>query len=183
MAIKKCSSCGQTYTDDAINFCLNDGELLNYLADDVPQTIFGGDERRSTSFDDSPPTVLLNRPRVTNQTNWPPSSPPDAWQSQMPVYQNQQFGMANYSGSADQTIPTVSLVLGIVSIVMVCCYGGIWLGLPAAILGYMGMRNADNDPGRYGGRGLAIAGMVIGIATCLLSIVHIIVLIFSMLAS
>jgi hypothetical protein len=50
---------------------------------------------------------------------------------------------------------------------MICCYGGLWLGLPAAIVGYIGMRNADSDPTRYGGRGLAIGGMVAGIITFL----------------
>lgn len=179
MATKRCPSCGQTYTDDAINFCLNDGELLSYLADDAPQTIFS-DDRKSTPFaDDSPPTVVMNRPRVTNQTNWPSSSPPAVWQNQAPAYQNPQFGLANYSTSADQTLPTVSLILGIVSLTMVCCMGGIWLGLPAAIVGYIGMKNADKDSARYGGRGMAIAGMVMGVVTFLISMVH---LIFAIIA-
>jgi NO-binding membrane sensor protein with MHYT domain len=54
---------------------------------------------------------------------------------------------------------------------MVCCAGGIWLGLPAAVLGYLGMRNVDNHPDRYSGRGLAIAGLVLGIVTFLASVV------------
>jgi hypothetical protein len=45
----------------------------------------------------------------------------------------------------------------------------LWLGVPAAIVGFMGMRNTDRDPARYGGRGLAIAGMVIGIITFVIS--------------
>jgi len=45
------------------------------------------------------------------------------------------------------------------------------------------MRNADNDPARYGGRGLAIGGMVLGAVTAVLSIIHIIIIIFSLLAS
>ena len=179
MAIKRCPSCGQTYTDEAINFCLNDGELLSYLTDDTPQTLFSG-ERQSPPFaDDSAPTVLFNKPRVTNQTNWPTASPPATWQSQTPNYQNQQFGIANYPRSSDQTLPIASLILGIVSLSLVCCMGGIWLGIPAVIVGYMGMTNADKDPSRYGGRGLAIAGMVLGVVTFLTSIGY---LIFAIIA-
>ena len=51
-----------------------------------------------------------------------------------------------------------------------CCYGGIWLGVPAAVLGFLGMKNADRDPGRYEGRGLAIAGMVLGGVSLLASV-------------
>ena len=36
----------------------------------------------------------------------------------------------------DQTLPTISLILGILSIVLSCCYGGLPLGLAAAITGY-----------------------------------------------
>ena len=63
------------------------------------------------------------------------------------------------------------MILGILSLALICCYGGIWMGLPAAILGFLGMRNADNDPSRYGGRGMAIAGMVMGVVSLLSSIV------------
>jgi hypothetical protein len=62
------------------------------------------------------------------------------------------------------------LILGVISMFMVCCAGGIWLGLPAAVVGFIAMKNADNDPTRYGGRGLAIGGLVLGIVTFLASV-------------
>ena len=172
--MKQCPLCRQTYTDSAINFCLNDGELLSYLSEDPPPTLFS-DKPLPTQFaDDAPPTLLMNKARVTYQTNWQSSSPQEGWQS--PVQYNPQ-GFSRYAASQDQTLATISFVLGLASLVMVCCFGGIWLGLPAAIVGFLGMRNAENDPDRYGGRGLAVAGMVIGIVTFLISIVHIIYLV------
>ncbi len=60
--------------------------------------------------------------------------------------------------------------MGVISCFLVCCAGGIWLGLPAAIVGFLAMRNAEREPSRYGGRGLAIAGMVLGIVTFLASV-------------
>lgn len=132
---------------------------------------FASQKNPSSPFDDdAPPTVMMNDPRVTNPTGWAGSSQVDQWRPQTPVYQQPQFGMQNYRSSADQTLPIVSLVLGVLSAVFVCCYGGIWLGLPAIVLGFMGLRNADSDPSRYGGRGLAIAGLVIGIITLIASV-------------
>src|SRR5687768_17571921 len=143
--MKTCLRCGHVYSDDTLNFCLNDGELL------VEKT---GYEPPPTQFaDDSPPTLLMNQPRVTNPIDWAGSAPA-RWQGQSPI-PLAQYGAAGYGASLNQTLPMVSLIMGIISVPMVCCAGGIWLGLPAAIVGFMGMRNAENDPSRYGGRGMA----------------------------
>lgn len=166
--MKRCPQCGQTYTDSAINFCLNDGELLRYLADgaSIPPL---HDDSPPTIFADDSPTVVLDKPRVTNQSAWPSSSgPPVPWQGNQ---QDLSYGTPNLSRSRDQSLPTVSLILGVAACVFVCCYGGLWLGLPATIVGYLGMRNAYSDPNRYSGRGLAIGGMVLGIITFLASLV------------
>jgi hypothetical protein len=52
--MKICPHCNQTYADDSLNFCLNDGSVL-------AQASGGG------SFSEAPPTVLLNHPPRTNQ--------------------------------------------------------------------------------------------------------------------
>lgn len=161
--MKQCPRCNQTYTDDDLNFCLNDGELL-------------------TSFNDAPPTVFMDPPRVTGQTSWQNAPPPAPWQGSQNV-QNTPFGVPAFAQSRDQTLPTIALVLGILSVLMICCYGGIWLGLPAAVVGFLGMRNADSDPTRYTGRGMAIGGMVLGIVSFLAFMGMMIVWIFSLLAS
>lgn len=165
--MKICPKCNQNYSDSNINFCLNDGELLS-------------------QYDDAPPTIIMDAPRITNQTNWqqtqyqPPAPEPLAtWQTQQSPVQNQQFGVAQMSSSQDQTLPIISLVLGTLSILLICCYGGIWLGVPAAIVGFLAMKNADHDPVRYGGRGMAIGGMVTGIITFLIAVGFIVLGIFS----
>ncbi|HEX3101958.1 MAG TPA: DUF4190 domain-containing protein [Pyrinomonadaceae bacterium] len=158
--MKQCPRCNQTYSDDQLNFCLNDGELLtNYASEPSP----------SRYADDSPPTIILDSARVTNPASWPAGAqPPAQWQPQN--VQNQPFG-TSFVQKRDQVLPTIAMILGILSIALICCYGGIWLGLPAAVLGFLGMRNADSDPGRYGGRGMAIAGMVLGVVSLLSSLV------------
>lgn len=162
--MKFCPRCNQTYADENVNFCLNDGELLTKLGDDAP------------------PTIFMDPPRVTDQTPWQQQTqyqPPAPWQSEPWSVQNQSYGVQAMRSSPDQTLPTVSLVLGIASFLMVCCYGGIWLGVPAAIIGFLAMRNIDGDPARYGGRGLAIGGLVLGIISLLSSILFIIIAIIA----
>ncbi|MBP6004723.1 MAG: DUF4190 domain-containing protein [Pyrinomonadaceae bacterium] len=161
--MKQCPRCNQSYVDDQLNFCLNDGELLMQLVD----------EPARRPYDDSPPTIVMNDPRATNPTNWAQPAPPVMWQDQSNM-QVPQYNAPAFVQSRDQTLPTISLVLGILGFLMICCYGGIWLGLPAAIVGFMGMKNADGDPSRYGGRGLAIGGMVLGVISFLASFVFII---------
>ncbi len=94
------------------------------------------------------------------QAEWAPPPAPDAgWQNQQ-IGQNTPFQPpAPGTGSVNQTLPIISLVLGIVSL---CCYISPLTGLGALITGYLGMKNANNDPRAYGGKGLAIAGMILG---------------------
>ncbi len=159
--MKRCLKCGQTYSDETLNFCLNDGELLiKQTGYDPPPTLFG---------DDSPPTLVMDQPRVTNPIDWAQSSLGRP-ESATLATANQQHGIFGQSSSRDQTLATISLVLGIISVFLVCCFGGIFMGLPAAIVGFIAMKNAEREPGRYGGRGMAIAGMVLGIVTFLASL-------------
>ncbi len=171
--MKRCPVCGQTYSDANINFCLNDGELLSRLVDetndDPPPTVFA---------DDSPPTLLMNAARITNQTNWQSAQPPAPWQNNQMLVP-QYGGLPSYLQPKSHTLPTVGLILGISSIIFVCCFGGIWLGIPAAVLGLLGLRNADNFPDRFGGRGMAIAAMAIGAITFIFSMIHILVAILA----
>lgn len=161
--MKICPKCNTRYTDENLNFCLNDGEYL------------------SSFNDDSPPTVMLDPPRVTNQTNWNEyetprtTAPPAPWQNQQQNMSNQQFAAPAFNQSLDKTLPTVSLALGVLGVLLVCCFGGFPLGLAAVITGFIGMKNINNDPSRYGGRGLAIAGLVLGIISLLSSIVFILI--------
>lgn len=79
------------------------------------------------------------------------------------------FSGSNSSVSTDtseyknnQTLPMISLVLGIVGILFICFCGGFPFNIAAIITGLQGMNNANNKPEHYSGRGLAIAGMALG---------------------
>ena len=165
--MKVCPKCNRSYTDENLNFCLDDGEYL---------TNFG---------DDAPPTVVMDASRITNQNNWnqyeaPRTEPLSPWKSQPQNIRNQQFSAPAFVQSQDQTLPTVSLVLGILGLLLMCCFfSGIPLGVAAVITGYLGMKNADNKPMQYGGRGLAVGGIILGIVSLLSSIAFLLFTIFA----
>lgn len=172
--MKRCPRCYKTYTDNDLNFCLDDGELLLDIGDDTIQSSFGN-QSPPRFGDDAPPTIILDTPRITNQTTWRPSEPISPWQSQAPNTQNPPYGSPAFVQSRDQTLSTVSLALGIFGIMSMCCFGGIPFGAAALITGYLGMKNADRDPMKYGARGLAVAGLILGIVGFLGSFVYLII--------
>lgn len=150
--MKRCPVCNQTYPDDSLNFCLSDGTTLNKVSEDAP------------------PTIFMDRPRDTGQHRWttqndpfsaPPTAPAAPWQNQG-VTNNPAHFMTSQSGSQNQTLPIISLVLGVLGIVLICCFGGFPFGIAALITGYLGYNNVNNNPREYGGRSLAIGGMVLG---------------------
>jgi hypothetical protein len=72
-----------------------------------------------------------------------------------------------------QGMALTSLVLGIMSVL---CLGP-FAGIPAIILGHTAHRRTRNAPDQYAGRGLAIAGFIMGYASILLT--ALVVLIFA----
>ncbi len=90
------------------------------------------------------------------QADW---SAPAASNTDMQNPQNFGQTPTPVGGSVNQTLPIVSLVFGILSL---CCYISPLTGLIALITGFMGMKNVNNDPNQYGGKTLAIVGMILG---------------------
>ncbi len=93
------------------------------------------------------------------QSNWTPPPVPDAnWQNQQ-IGQNSPFQPPAAGTSLNQTLPIVSLILGIVSL---CCYISPLTGIGALVTGYLGLKNISSDPQNYGGKTMAIIGMILG---------------------
>ncbi|CAN5436605.1 hypothetical protein BH10ACI3_BH10ACI3_15350 [soil metagenome] len=108
--------------------------------------------------------TAYDTPPAAPVAEWTPPPAPDA------SWQNQEIG-ANTpfqpppSGTVGQntTLGLVSLVLGILS--FVCLYGiG---GVAAIVLGIMQRSKIKNNPNEYGGGGLAMAGIILGLINIL----------------
>ncbi|HTI71101.1 MAG TPA: DUF4190 domain-containing protein [Candidatus Limnocylindria bacterium] len=65
-------------------------------------------------------------------------------------------GLPVGSGTSD-TLAVTSLVLGIATFVCGCV-----AGIPAVICGHMARQRVRKDPARYGGAGMALAGLILG---------------------
>jgi hypothetical protein len=104
--MKICPQCSKTYSDDSLNFCLEDGSVLTAAMGQPP-----------------PDTVLLNQPRMTTPGQPMQSAPQAAW-STAP----QQYSMQPPKKSS-KTWLWVLLILG--ALVLVC--GGGFVGFLAWI--------------------------------------------------
>jgi hypothetical protein len=109
------------------------------------------------------------------QQEWnPPPAPSPEWQNQQ-IGSNTPFQPPPAgAGGQNKTLAIISLVLGILS---VCCYISPLTGIAALITGFLALKNIKADPNTYGGRGLAIAGMITGGVFMAFSIIYWIVIV------
>lgn len=171
--MKYCPSCNNTYNDENLNFCLEDGSPLNEI-----------------DTDDPPPTVMMDSARKTNpnyepQYKEPEKSPFDEFSNSPFGAPNQQmeqrdfaYPQQNWSAQAagDKTFPIVSLALGIAGFILsMCCYLGIPLGGAAMVVGFLALNKINANPEKFEGKGLAIAGMITGGVGFLVSILMLII--------
>ena len=177
--MKKCPKCGQTYDDKDLNFCYNDGELLNYVPDEFPTRTYSDSPARE---DEPPPTEFLGSARITNETTWnpPPQAPPAVWQPNQP---QQQYTSDNPAYlSPNQTLAIISLGLGIGSVTVGwCCSSGFVLSPAALVTGAIALYQIGKDPTRYGGRGFAIGGIIAGAIFLVIYLVIIIIYLIALL--
>jgi hypothetical protein len=121
-----------------------------------PEQMFSKPEE---SFNQSPygsQAETYNPPM--QQSEWtPPPAPMSEWQNQS-IGHDTPFQPPLSGQGEDKTLAIVSLVCGILS--LTCC--GAVTGIAALITGYMAKNNVENNPQQYGGRGFALAGMIMG---------------------
>lgn len=114
--MKICPVCRKTYSDENLNFCLEDGTLLT-----------------QSQSQPLPETVLMNQPRMTdpNRPHGMPQSAPTAWSAPP-----QQFPVQQKKSSK-----TWLWVVGILGLVVLLCGGG-FAGL--AVIGLMNQDTGSN---------------------------------------
>ena len=155
--MKRCPTCNQTFTDEWLTFCTQDGTAL-VAADtsviDPPVTLVSPSMPPSVSPLEQPtmdmPGKSVPPPALYN----PPQSPQAGFRPPPPPA---------YPVSTDKNMALLSMILGIISITIgFCCYFGV-LTAPVAIgLGAYALSLVKKDPNKYGGKGMAVAGMIMG---------------------
>lgn len=154
--MKRCPRCNRIYSDNDLNFCLDDGELLQFYDEEQPT--------RSLR-DDPPPTMVMDPPRVTDPIGWPTGQTVGQWHGQPGTYPQTQYQAFAVQRSPNQTLAILSLCLGAGSLVLGwCCSNGLLLAPAAIILGIVSIMQNKKDPRSYGGKNLAIGGIAAGSA-------------------
>lgn len=127
--MKICPRCNKTYTDENLNFCLDDGSVLEQ----------GGGGAL-------PETVMLNQPRMTIPTQQVPSQQYPTPQGTQPAWNTapQQYSMQPARKSS-KTWVWVLVILG--GLVLLCGGGGIALVL---MVNNMDVSNANTGPSPNG---------------------------------
>jgi Domain of unknown function (DUF4190) len=164
--MKYCPTCSTRFTDDALTYCTSDGTVL--MRGDGPSNALS---QATQVFADPPPTVMMPPPAPTQYAplappNAPPAPQPYGWANDAqpawipPAPQPVQFGA--YKTGPQQTLAIVSLVAGIAGITVGWICGGPLFGLVAVVVGAIALIQIKGNPDQYGGKPLAIGGVVAG---------------------
>ncbi len=123
--MKICPQCNKTYNDDNLNFCLDDGSLLNQsgnLRKDGYDEAIEINPRNTDSGDNNlPETVMLNQPSQSTENA----------SFNQGFGNGQQQNQPNWGTSAQPVIPakksskTWIWVLGILAVLVLVCGGGL----------------------------------------------------------
>jgi hypothetical protein len=111
----------------------------------------------------------------------PPPSPPPAAPTPPPAppaYGQQAGGYGYQSTRGTNGLAVASLVLGIAQI-FICIIGGIL----ALVFGYIARRQIDESGGTQGGRGMAVAGIILGWIGIGLGIAYVVIVIIAAIVS
>ncbi|HNU09480.1 MAG TPA: hypothetical protein PKO33_17055, partial [Pyrinomonadaceae bacterium] len=106
-----------------MNFCLNDGSVLNQAPSSEAKTMYFEAARKTTEYGVSPQ-----------------SQPPAVWQGQQQMQPQQFGGVAPYAVNRDKSLPIISLLLGIFSVLLMCFVIGVPIGLGAIITGALAIK-------------------------------------------
>ncbi|MGE3465849.1 MAG: DUF4190 domain-containing protein [Pyrinomonadaceae bacterium] len=122
----------------------------------------------SSPFDMPPPAPsVFEPPPPAPVEQWtPPPAPDENWQGQE-IGQNTPFQppAANVEGQS-KTLAIVSLILGILG--FLCCSSTFVVGLAAIVTGFMARGKANSDPANFGGSGMAMGGIILGVISLLI---------------
>ena len=154
--MRRCPKCNQEFADEWLTFCTQDGTTLvdvEVSRGDPPPTLVRP-MPPSVSPTEQPTLDMPGRYSPTPAQYIPPSPLQSGWTPPPPPA---------YPAKPQQTLAVTSMVLGIVSVTIGwCCSFGILTSPIALVLGIVSLVQIKNDPAKYGGKGMAISGIIMG---------------------
>lgn len=173
--MKSCPTCGRTFYEDHLSFCTDDGTPL------TDEGIVSSYDGQATLIN-PPPSVTTPTPppRATEAykgNDWPtppkwgsadlqpkpavPYTPsPQNWGASPPAAYPATPGYY-VAQPRPHGLAIASLIMGAIALLSFFCFGFV-AGPIGLVLGIIAFIQIRNDPRRYSGRGLAIAGISLG---------------------
>jgi len=154
--MKRCPTCNQVFTDEWLTFCTQDGTALVAADTSViepPVTLVNPSMPPSVSPLEQPTMDMPGKSAPPPALYSPPQTPQAGFKP----------APSAYPVSQEKNMALLSMILGIVSVTLgFCCYFGV-LTAPIAIgLGVYALSLIKKDPTKYGGKGMALAGIITG---------------------
>src|SRR3982750_3206690 len=169
--MKHCPTCNRSFVDESLAYCTDDGTVL--VAETGPES---ADAQETRMFSDPPPTAFMSAPPQTNDLlaseslqqsvpspNEHAAPEPYRWASEAPpVWTPPPAPAYPIRQQSQQTVAILSLVFGIAGIPFGWFFGGLIFCFLAVVLGFVPLTQIKSNPLRYGGKPMAIGGMVTG---------------------
>lgn len=158
--MKRCPKCKQEFSEEWLTFCTSDGTPLTEapLSADYPPPTLAMPQAPVTATQEERPTMRMPSEGVYG-------GPLAAPYQQQPVAPSWQAPPAPFIATPQpaQGPAIASLVLGLVSITVgLCCSIGLLTSPVAVGMGIFSLIQIKNKPDQYGGKPLAIIGIVTG---------------------
>ena len=148
--MKRCPVCNATFDDPYLSFCPNDGTPLVRMSPDEAHTLLLSSSRAT-------------EPSAAPATSPPPVPQPYSWADDTPTQWTPPPPPAIRGPTTQQqALAGASLVLGILGITVGWICGGPFMALFAVILGIVALMQIRKDPVHYGGKPMALIGLVLG---------------------
>jgi hypothetical protein len=162
--VKRCPTCNQTFEEEWLSFCTQDGTtLMEDTAPVAPQPT----SRASPAATPSSPNedVTWNLPSPGEAPPEPKPLQP-AWQPPPPP---------SYAAAPNKSLGVAAMILGIISVTVGwMCFGPI-PGIAAIVLGAVALSQIKKNPDRVSGKQFAWVGVVTGSLTV---VIYVVVMIF-----
>ena len=168
--MKRCPVCNATFDDPYLSFCPNDGTPLVRMSPDEAHTVLMS-AARETDQASAPASNLPAPPQPygwanDTPTQWTPPPPPAI---RDPATQQQSLAVA-------------SMILGLVGITFGWICGGPFFAFFALILGIVALFQIKKDKLRYGGKPMALIGVILGAVVLAIYVVFVAIWIIMMFA-
>src|SRR6185503_10592342 len=175
--MKRCPNCNQTFEEEWLSFCTQDGTTL------IDEPAASG-EPPPTIMAPLPPDVAFpNEPASWNPSARSAGSPQSPWQpppAAVPAWQPPPLTNAQ---PPSKSLATAAMVIGIISVTVGWLCMGPVPGIVAIVLGGIALSQIKKTPDRVVGKQAAWVGVITGSVTVVIYAIFLIIYVVALIAN